>query len=241
MDFAVVSATLGTINKQLKRGVTISIENYHEHYILKNMEYYCETDCLEAPTISIPPAKGGVTAFKSSITKGPRGLLIYELKSVNNAFNLAERLFLIVGWDVPLVSDNHFFLRVAYVDSADFPKKEPERQRVMELLFKNKIKAGNTISWDAYPEVDTDKIANEDDKEETKSKSWLSVSASMATATLANIKVELHPCQSASDEQEEGIIRIGPPPQSLFNKLVGNAENLIKSVNIKGFENSSVS
>ncbi|CAG8571430.1 1239_t:CDS:2 [Paraglomus brasilianum] len=233
MDLAVVSSTLGTINRQLKRGVTVSIENYHEHYVLKNMEYYCETDCLEAPTISIPPTKGGVTAFKSSIAKGPRGLLIYEFKGVDDAFTLAERLFLIIGWDVPLVSDNHFFLRVAHVESKDFPKMEPERQRVLELLFKNKVKAGNSISWDAYPEVVTDQIVENDDKEEAISKSGLSVSASMATAALANIKVELYPRQSASDEQEQGILRIGPPPQSLFTRLVGEAENLIKSVNIK--------
>ena len=59
--YPVVIATLNSISSRLKRGVTVSIENYHEHYTLKNMEYYCETDCYETPTISIPPVKGGVT------------------------------------------------------------------------------------------------------------------------------------------------------------------------------------
>ena len=36
----------------------------------------------------------------------------------------------------------------------------------MELLFKNKVKAGNSVSWDADPEIITDRIMDKDDKEE---------------------------------------------------------------------------
>ena len=36
----------------------------------------------------------------------------------------------------------------------------------MELLFKNNVKAGNSVCWDAYPEIITDRIMDKDDKEE---------------------------------------------------------------------------
>lgn len=52
--------TVSTISSQLKRGLTISVNNSHMHYHLKNMEYWSETDCFNAPTLSIDPGKWGV-------------------------------------------------------------------------------------------------------------------------------------------------------------------------------------
>jgi hypothetical protein len=52
--------TVSTISKQITRGLTISVNNTHMHYHLKNMEYWSETDCFNAPTLTIGPGKWGV-------------------------------------------------------------------------------------------------------------------------------------------------------------------------------------
>ena len=57
---ASVLQTVNTISQQLARGLTISVGNNHTHYCLRNMEYWSETDCFNAPTITIGPGKWGV-------------------------------------------------------------------------------------------------------------------------------------------------------------------------------------
>jgi hypothetical protein len=57
---ASILQTVNTISAQLTRGLTISLNNSHAHYHLGNMEYWSETDCFNAPTITIGPGKWGV-------------------------------------------------------------------------------------------------------------------------------------------------------------------------------------
>ncbi|CAG8586138.1 4740_t:CDS:2 [Paraglomus occultum] len=224
IDSAALLQTICTIRKQLTRGITVAIENFHEHYHLRNMEYYCETDCYNAPTISISPGKWGIGAFRSSMTCGTRGLLTYELQS--ESFALTDRLFLIIGWHVPLVGDNSFFLHVAQVESPDFPTKEAERVRVYEFLSRKKMRAGKSIFCYVSPEIVDDQKQQVKEKEDGKAdnmpKSCLTVCASMATTSMANLRVEIHPYQFAQDEQKtEGTIHIAGPPQKFsFTKLM---------------------
>ncbi|CAG8637734.1 14850_t:CDS:2 [Funneliformis caledonium] len=93
---ASVLQTVSTIREQLTRGLTISVENNHSHYHLRNMEYWSETDCFNAPTITIGPGKWGVGAFESKVTCGTKGILCYEL--LLDERKLKNRLFLLIGW-----------------------------------------------------------------------------------------------------------------------------------------------
>ena len=52
--------TVSSISKQMARGLTISVENSHMHYNLRNMEYWSKTDCFNAPSLSIAPGKWGI-------------------------------------------------------------------------------------------------------------------------------------------------------------------------------------
>ena len=117
------------------------------------------------------------------MTCGTRGLLTYELQS--ESFTLTDRLFLIIGWHVPLVGDNNYFLHVAQVESPDFPAKESERRRVYEFLSRKNMRAGKTIFCYVSPEVVDDQKQQAKEKEDGKtdhvSGSCLTVSASMAT------------------------------------------------------------
>ncbi|CAI2184953.1 2356_t:CDS:2 [Funneliformis geosporum] len=181
---ASVIQTVSTIQKQLARGLTISVENNHCYYHLRNMEYWSETDCFNAPTITIGPGKWGVGAFKSKVTCGTKGILCYEL--LLDEWKLKNRLFLLIGWNVPLVGDNTYFLQVAHVDSPNFPQTKYERKKVCDMLMEKETIAGNTTFIHSSPKV-------EDYAEESISPVSLSVCATMATSAIANLKVEINP------------------------------------------------
>ena len=57
---ASVLQTVQAISEQMMRGLTISLGNNHTNFHLRNMEYWSETDCFNAPTITIGPGKWGV-------------------------------------------------------------------------------------------------------------------------------------------------------------------------------------
>ncbi|CAG8543347.1 3970_t:CDS:2 [Ambispora leptoticha] len=243
IDAAAVLQTVSIIRKQLTRGITITIENYHDGYSLRNMEYYCETDCFNAPTISIGPGKWGVGAFRSTLTSGTRGLLCYEL--FGKDWNFEERLFLLIGWhiestrlspkiltlkQVPVLGDNTYFLQVAQVDSPTFPSKRSERRRVFEMLFENRTKArSSTIALHVNPTRVLDYAPRSADEEIPEY--YLSICASMATTSIANLKVELYPYHRPLNYTAEGPIQISVPEQVSLVKLVEKsfvtAENIV--------------
>jgi hypothetical protein len=117
------------------------------------------------------------------MTNGTRGLLTYEFQS--GSFTLPDRLFLIIGWHVPLIGDNGYFIHVAQVESPDFPAVKSERQRVFDSLIRRKNKAGTSMFCNVSPEVvDNQKEQSEskdDGKKANTPESWLTVCASMAT------------------------------------------------------------
>ncbi|CAG8585408.1 2741_t:CDS:2 [Ambispora gerdemannii] len=246
IDTAALLQTVSIIRKQLTRGLTVTIENYHLGYSLRNMEYYCETDCFNAPTISIGPGKWGVGAFRSTLTSGTRGLLCYEL--FGKEWSFADRLFLLIGWHVPVLGDNTYFLQIAQIDSPTFPSKKSERHRVFEMLFENKIKAGSsTIALHVNPTHVLDDAPKSADKETPEH--YFSVCASMATTSIANLKVELYPYQQSLYYTAEGPIQISVPERISLAKLVEKsfvtAENIVndalqKYMGIDGDKNEDV-
>ncbi|RIA90870.1 hypothetical protein C1645_822788 [Glomus cerebriforme] len=228
--------TVNTISGQLTRGLTVSVVNSHKHYYLRNMEYWSETDCFNAPTISIDPGSWGVGAFRSKVTCGTKGILCYEL--VLDPWKLKNRLFLIIGWNVPLLGDNTYFAHIAHIDSPDFPRNRSERKRLCGMLMKSQIRAGDSISIHISPEVEDCAVIDENDnddkdnKDEDKSLTSFSICATMATSAIANLKIEINPCSESIRNKINIPLSISIPGQKFsFTRYMEvsfqNAENIV--------------
>ncbi|KAI9594661.1 hypothetical protein BDF19DRAFT_444455 [Syncephalis fuscata] len=215
-----VAVLRSSVSSAASRGLTVSIENDHASFQLLHMEYYITCGhCFDAPKVNILPGRYGVGAFTSTFTsRGTRGCIIYTLAGPAGE-SLGSRLFVVVGWDVPLIADNKFFMEVLEVPQPEFPRILSERKRIYEKLSRKYVAAGQTVQHHL----------------EIPNRGGFSVAASMATSAIANLKLELHPLHLTriGDDDKSGLetprLMKGPSP-GLITKMVEESAKMVETI-----------
>ncbi|RKP28193.1 hypothetical protein SYNPS1DRAFT_20471 [Syncephalis pseudoplumigaleata] len=219
-----VAVLRASVSKAASRGLTISIENDHPSFQLLHMEYYITCGhCFDAPKVNILPGRYGVGAFTSTLaSRGTRGCVIYTLSGPAGEA-LGARLFIVVGWDVPLLADNKFFMEVVEVPTPEFPRVLAERKRIYEKLSRKLVVAGQTVQHHvSIPE-----------------RGGFSVAASMATSSIANLKLELHQLHLTRVHHDDtsGLetprLMKGPSPGLVSRAMEGSAK-MVEIIRGKG-------
>jgi hypothetical protein len=220
-----VTTLRSSLKKASSRGLTVSIENEHPSLELLHMQYYIVGgNCFDAPKVNILPDKFGVGAFSATFSsRGTAGYLVYRIAGLSGK-KLSKQIYLAVGWEVPLVGANRSFLEILHVEHAEYPNVLGERRRVFKKLARRRmVAAGQTIQ--RHIRID----------EET----CFTVSSSMATSSIANLKVELTPLKylgdaSSTEDGLDNVIFVKPKSGGVIMKLIQETASTVETVREHG-------
>ncbi|RUS27845.1 hypothetical protein BC938DRAFT_482654 [Jimgerdemannia flammicorona] len=150
------------------RAVTVTIENHHDLWALRGLQYYNENgECVgisllfekprlnnhtlqtvDAPKPQVAPTEVAAAAFTSTLMKtmesetGTKGMISYEIDAPTHIND--PSLFLLLAWDVSLVSGNFFAIDVISMPHTFLKNRaSAEKKAVCDYLLRDrKTQAG---------------------------------------------------------------------------------------------------
>ncbi|KAI8058007.1 hypothetical protein BDF22DRAFT_663290 [Syncephalis plumigaleata] len=202
-----VALGLMAMNDARFREVKLVIVNHHQELELRGMRYILLNGrCSRAPHATVPADGVSIVAgrynenervatFCTDLTAfRTRGCVVYKITRKGGQSLLDGRLFVIIGWDVPLRGANQFFLEVVKADFPTFPDDRQELQLQYSHLASSKSSGASDVLL-RYLRLQ-DGIT-------------VQVAATMGTANVTDLRLELYD-DPANDSPYQRPITLTP-------------------------------
>ncbi|RKP24967.1 hypothetical protein SYNPS1DRAFT_29289 [Syncephalis pseudoplumigaleata] len=202
-----VALGLMAMNDARFREVKLVITNRHRELELRGMRHILLNGrCSRAPYATVPADEGGATShygnnervatFCTDLTAfRTRGCVVYKLTRKGGRPLPDGRLFVIIGWDVPLRGANQYFLELVKADFPTFPDDREELQRQYLHLALSNSKCGADEVLQRHLRLQ-DGIS-------------LVVAATMGTASVTDLRLELYE-DHADDGARHRPVQLAP-------------------------------